>query len=234
MLHQTGQSRARPYTIGIEHDEILLGDKLGIVLDVLKAEDWDLKLSGVDDDQLVLEDLSRGQRLIGDIKFLDALLASNVSVSMVAKARKIKQEIKERSPSDISATALLCVLVIVFLLWLGVGFPVSMNAYKDKLANEPAYIKMPTPEQDLYTRSVAKIIESRWRPDSGDEDRETVLRFDVLRNGRAANIKVVKTSGDPAFDDHAKTTLRGAQFDPLPDILGNSVQLEFTFAFKKP
>lgn len=234
MLYQTGQSRARPYTVGADRGEILLADKQGIVLDVLHAEDWDLKLDGVDDDHLILEDLSRGQRLVCDVKFLDVLLANVTQASLLAKAKKLKKEIRERSPSDVSATALLCLLVVAFLAWLGFGFPLCMNIYKIQLANQPAVIKMAGSDREQYVRSVAAVIESQWRPPLSDQDRDAVLRFDVVRSGKAVNIRVMRSSGDTSFDDHAKSSLRSAQFNPLPENLGQSVPLEFTFSFKKP
>jgi TonB family protein len=233
MLYQTGQSRARPYTVGVDRTEILLADKQGLVVDVLNPIDWDLRLDGTDDTHVILEDLARGQRLVCDVKFLDALLESVTQPALLAKAKKLKKEIKERSPADVSATALLCVLVVGFIAWIVVGLPVSMNAYKTQLANAPAVINMGGSDREQYMRGVGALIERRWKPPICEEDRDVILRFDVSRNGKPVNIKVMRSSGDSSFDDHAKISLRSGTFDPLPDSLGQSVPLEFTFSYKK-
>jgi TonB family protein len=233
MLYQTGRSRARPYTVGVDDGEILLADKQGWVVDVLNAEDWNLKLDGDDSNQLIFEDLSSGQQLICDIKLLDALLDDITSTSFLVKAKKIKKEVKERSHSDVSATALLCVLVVAFIAWLGFGFPMSVNAYKIQLANQPVVIRMGGSDQEQYMRSVAATIKKRWKPPSSEDDRDAVMRFEVARSGKPFDIKVMRSSGDADFDDHAKATLRSGQFEPLPDSLGESVPLEFTFSFRK-
>ena len=90
-----------------------------------------------------------------------------------------------------------------------------------------------------YVRVVQQKVSQNWlkyEVDSRISNAQRVyVTFDVLRDGRPANVQVEQSSGVPSLDQSAVRALQRIDtFGPLPsDYSGNKVSVEFWFDYKR-
>ncbi len=90
-----------------------------------------------------------------------------------------------------------------------------------------------------YVRVVQQKVSQNWlkyEVDSRIGNAQRVyVTFDVLRDGRPANVQVEQSSGVPSLDQSAVRALQRIDtFGPLPsDYSGNKVSVEFWFDYKR-
>ncbi len=83
-----------------------------------------------------------------------------------------------------------------------------------------------------YLAEVQKRIKKTWHPPRGAESQSVTLKFKVLADGTATNIRLVKSSGVSASDDAAKEAIaNGSPFPPLPKSAGDDIDIKFTFDY---
>ena len=69
-----------------------------------------------------------------------------------------------------------------------------------------------------YLKQINKKIKSNWLPEQKMSNLNSVISFDVHKDGHVSNLKVVKSSQDEAYDNLAKRTIElSAPFDRLED-----------------
>ncbi len=82
-----------------------------------------------------------------------------------------------------------------------------------------------------YISVLQSRVKSNWNPTKNQPSTvQTVLRFSVLKSGKMCNLKVTKSSGNPALDEEALQAARkSAPFAPLPtEYKGQNVDISFT------
>lgn len=83
-----------------------------------------------------------------------------------------------------------------------------------------------------YLSEVQKRIKKNWFPPRGAESLSVVLKFKVLKDGSATNIRLVRSSGKAAVDDAAKAAItNGSPFPALPKSAGDDIDIKFTFDY---
>src|SRR5438874_3001001 len=89
-----------------------------------------------------------------------------------------------------------------------------------------------------YVRVVQQKVSENWLKYEVDprvsESRRAYVVFDVMRDGRPANVQIEQSSGVPSLDQSAvRAVQRIDTFGPLPsDYSGNKVSVEFWFDYK--
>jgi periplasmic protein TonB len=90
-----------------------------------------------------------------------------------------------------------------------------------------------------YVRVVQQKVSENWQRYEVDpnirEAQRVYLTFDVMRDGRPANVRVEQSSGVPSLDQSATRAIQRIDtFGPLPpDYSGNKVSVEFWFDYKR-
>ena len=84
-----------------------------------------------------------------------------------------------------------------------------------------------SPTSNVYLDQVRRHIASRWgypcvlNPATGEceyKDASVELQFGIAKNGEVPNIRVLRQSGYPTYDQHAIDTVRAAApFPPIPE-----------------
>lgn len=83
-----------------------------------------------------------------------------------------------------------------------------------------------------YLAEVQKRIKKNWFPPRGAESLSVTLKFKVLKDGSATNIRLVKSSGVAAADEAAKAAIsNGSPFAALPKAAGDDIDIKFTFDY---
>ncbi len=83
-----------------------------------------------------------------------------------------------------------------------------------------------------YLSEVQKRIKKTWHPPRGPDSQNVTLKFKVLADGTATNIRLVKSSGLAATDDAAKEAIVNASpFPALPKSAGDDIDIKFTFDY---
>jgi len=90
-----------------------------------------------------------------------------------------------------------------------------------------------------YVEAVQRRVSGNWLQSTVDPGvrfaPRVVVTFDILRNGAAANIQVIRSSGNSSVDTSAVRAIRDSSpLGPLPGEYGGSkVSVEFWFDFKR-
>jgi protein TonB len=90
-----------------------------------------------------------------------------------------------------------------------------------------------------YVRVVQQKVSENWLKYEVDpriaEAQRVYITFDVVRDGRPANVQVEQSSGVPSLDQSAVRAIQRIDtFGPLPsDYSGNKVSVEFWFDYKR-
>jgi protein TonB len=90
-----------------------------------------------------------------------------------------------------------------------------------------------------YVGAVQRKVSENWLKYEVDpritEAQRVYITFDVLRDGRPANVQIEQSSGVPSLDQSAVRAIQRIDtFGPLPsDYSGNKVSVEFWFDYKK-
>lgn len=85
-----------------------------------------------------------------------------------------------------------------------------------------------------YMEKVQKIIRDNWKPEKIKgikEDKRTVLRFQITREGKPRHVGISETSGSTELDQEAKLSVFKCKFEPLPKGAPDAVDIEFTFDY---
>ncbi|WP_040655704.1 energy transducer TonB [Rubidibacter lacunae] len=68
-----------------------------------------------------------------------------------------------------------------------------------------------------YLSELQRRVRRNWQPSSPRRDRQTLIQFQIARNGQIRNLRVVQTSGSPIVDRETLEAIeRAAPFPPLP------------------
>jgi TonB family protein len=105
-------------------------------------------------------------------------------------------------------------------------------------------VQTPTvhPEQSFdsefswYVADIRRTVSSNWYKQSIDpktaQNSQTLVTFDVMRDGTPANIRIVKSSGSPSMDTECVRAVQRARFQPLPPAYEPaSVGVSYTFTY---
>lgn len=90
-----------------------------------------------------------------------------------------------------------------------------------------------------YVEAVRRKVSANWLKYEVDPNirsaERTFLTFEILRDGRPANVQISKSSGVPSLDQSAVRALQRIDtFGPLPsDYSGSRVKVEFWFDYKR-
>ncbi len=84
-----------------------------------------------------------------------------------------------------------------------------------------------------YMRELERRIKRNWNPPKGDASKRVVILFTIGRDGRLIAMKTLKSSGQPASDQAAKSAIQlTAPFKSLPpEFKGDRIDIEFTFDY---
>ena len=89
------------------------------------------------------------------------------------------------------------------------------------------------PLYDPYAVDLQKRIKRAWFPPKGLEDKRVKVVFELNKDGRMTNLRILISSGLQLVDEAARQAVKNAApFRPLPDGAPNKVSVEFTFDFK--
>jgi TonB family protein len=87
-------------------------------------------------------------------------------------------------------------------------------------------------DDDSYMRRMQYRIKHHWHPPIRDNSSKTVMRFRIMRDGKAADVTVAKSSGDKEMDQAAIDAIHSsAPFPELPPGHDESVDIEFTLEY---
>jgi periplasmic protein TonB len=89
-----------------------------------------------------------------------------------------------------------------------------------------------------YVEAVQRRISSKWRPSDVDSSLKVpmcIVQFDILRDGRVGNLRVVQPSGNVSLDLSAKRAVEEANpFEPLPaGFTKSSASMEVAFKLQR-
>jgi len=89
-----------------------------------------------------------------------------------------------------------------------------------------------------YAARVQEVTRQNWR--TQDVDRSisiappVTIQFEILKDGRVDNVRLIRRSGIPSLDDSVRNAIETAQYPKLPDGYDrSSVPVEFTFELKR-
>lgn len=101
--------------------------------------------------------------------------------------------------------------------------PVPKNKDAKKIAENVDF--------DTYMRYLQRRVQLRWYPPNGCSDKKAVVVFNVAKNGRLFDTKILTSSGDETFDKSALAAIEGsAQLLALPaEVQPNFVEMQFNF-----
>lgn len=90
-----------------------------------------------------------------------------------------------------------------------------------------------SPEYKKFLKNMRKRIKENWRPPVNGQGTRTIVTFNVLKDGKLANCKVHKSSGNKLVDRAALDAVeKSAPFDSLPaEEKSDSVNIQFTFDY---
>ncbi len=89
-----------------------------------------------------------------------------------------------------------------------------------------------------YAAQIKELTRLKWRVQDVDRSVTTAplvtIRFDLLRDGRATNIRLTRRSNVPTLDLSVQNAVEEANYPPLPaGYEKDSVPVEFTFELKR-
>ncbi|PZM81053.1 MAG: hypothetical protein DKT66_17630 [Candidatus Melainabacteria bacterium] len=94
-----------------------------------------------------------------------------------------------------------------------------------------------TPPQNVdmgpYMKEMKQLIQSKWSPPKGMNEKHVVSVFTIKRNGTIIDPTITESSGDQAIDDSALAALKAAS--PLPKLPAGSphyIQIRYKFDWK--
>ena len=119
----------------------------------------------------------------------------------------------------------------------GVGFAARIPGYGSGaiFALVTLLICSPLFASHAYDQQLKKRVDAVWYRPNGSEGLSTTVRFGLDRNGNLTELRIVKSSGNRAFDKSLLEAFRrAAPFSPLPPaILESYSAVEFTFGSAK-
>ena len=82
-----------------------------------------------------------------------------------------------------------------------------------------------------YLSGMESKVRPNWRPAFRQDDRRTVLTFNIEKDGRVTGLRVTQSSGSPEVDRESLDAIeKSAPFDPLPsDFPLDSLEITFSF-----
>ncbi|MBY0357841.1 MAG: TonB C-terminal domain-containing protein [Candidatus Obscuribacterales bacterium] len=90
------------------------------------------------------------------------------------------------------------------------------------------------PEIKAYVLKVKEIIQKRWEPPKGYENKHIIATFSIRKNGEVANLVLKVPSGIPAADEAAlKAINESAPFAALPASAPGDARIVFSFDYKE-
>jgi TonB family protein len=87
-----------------------------------------------------------------------------------------------------------------------------------------------------YTNQIAQKLHRLWVPAPGvPEGTDTVVLFEITRDGRVSGIGIETSSGSPAYDASALSAVRAVgSFSPLPEgFPGERLNVRFHFKYRR-
>jgi TonB family protein len=89
-----------------------------------------------------------------------------------------------------------------------------------------------------YAAQIKEITRVKWRVQDVEQTVKTAppvtVRFDLMKDGRATNVRLVRRSGVASLDQTVVAAVEEARYPPLPDGFGkDSVPVEFTFELRR-
>lgn len=84
-----------------------------------------------------------------------------------------------------------------------------------------------------YIQVIEKKIKTNWHPPKENENKEVILQFKILKDGKIDSIKIIKSSNFSAMDLAAERALKvSAPFPPLPSAFKEeSIDIDFLFDY---
>ncbi|MBK9622580.1 MAG: TonB family protein [Candidatus Obscuribacter sp.] len=119
-----------------------------------------------------------------------------------------------------STSTILCLSVAIFQDSVATAFPNS--SARDVTPERKA--------KDVFMKEVAKSFNKVWRPPVSEQTYPPVIvQFKVDRSGKISNAKVIQSSGLAEFDKRALLVLENAEPIPLPPLMPDTVECEYSF-----
>lgn len=83
-----------------------------------------------------------------------------------------------------------------------------------------------------YMKELQRKIKKAWFPPKGNESKRVKVSFKLHKNGSVTKVKLLNSSGVQIADDAATQAVGdAAPFAPLPDGVGDEVDINFTFDY---
>jgi TonB family protein len=83
-----------------------------------------------------------------------------------------------------------------------------------------------------WMREMQRRIKKSWFPPKGNESKRIKVTFKVSKDGSAHKVKLLSSSGVSIADDAAIQAISDASpFAPLPDGVGDEIDINFTFDY---
>jgi len=87
--------------------------------------------------------------------------------------------------------------------------------------------------QELYRRSLEIKLHNNWTMPQPDPNLRTVVRLVIARDGTMTSSRVVRGSGDNAWDASVMTAVHATRPAPLPSGVEAPYEVEFTFEYDR-
>lgn len=172
-------------------------------------DQFEVRLGGSDDDKIVLNHLQTGAHIVlNDLSLIDALERQVLSAELDKQIRRAKWNRFTRRFRNRTGLAAFVAGLVFFMFWVIIGF--SYYASEEgsgegdgakQAASAESSGKAKTDLLNSYSDEVARTIGSAWSVPKVKKDLLAMVSLSVKEDGKIAGGKLVKGSGNKAFDN---------------------------------